>query len=444
MERTTEIPTTEYTEYKAGFSLLAACLGRITLAEGFLWTVMALFGGQEQVALLQPGPVLAAGAAGFLLNHLLLRKDRSLLLMILLNLVLAAAGGWLAGARSAAAGICAGIGLALGLFSLLYWEIRQFRDEAMMIQFQILLVAAVWELWFSGQLDVRSEWIPVTFLMAGANLGGITVSKISGLSSAADTGRRGLPGKVGLAAAVVLLCGLICGGALLLAEPVGAAVSSGYGAAEGVLRTVLMGFAAAVAFLFRGKKIRVDGSMTEAGNGAGEAGMFDAADGGGLDFFLILFYCAIGAVLIMLLVTLIRALVQITVGAARRTGRKRSAWEAADGTLRERIWAFFQEVKQLIHARKLLRQNPSSVAALLVFLEAKCVRNRQLRRQPGETVRSFLCRLADYAEGKQPGMREILLGLADRADMACYGRDGNLLLPCEESEAIRSFFRENP
>jgi len=53
-------------------------------------------------------------------------------------------------------------------------------------------------------------------------------------------------------------------------------------------------------------------------------------------------------------------------------------------------------------------------------------------------------RLADCAEGQQPGMGEILLRMADAADRACYSREGDLLLPCEESKAIRSFFRENP
>ncbi len=431
-------------EYKPGFSLLAACLGRITLAEGFLWTMTALFAGQETASALLPAAVLSAGAAGFLVNHLLLHRDRPLLLLLVVNVILAALGGWFTAGSLVSVGICAGVGLALGLFSQLYWEIRQFRDETLIVQMQILLVAGVWQLWFSGQLGVDSDWIPVTFLAAGLQLMGSAISKISGLSSA-DHGRgRGIGGKAGLLAAVIGAGAVICGGAAVLAEPVGMAVRSGYGAVEGILRTILTVFAAVAAFLFRGKKIRLDGS-TAADGGIGEgADMLESAGGGNFDFFRILFYGAVGAILLMLVVTLIRALLQITVGAVHRTGRKRSAWEAADGMLRERIRAFFREVKQQIHARKLLRQNPSSVAALLVFLEAKCARDRQLRRQPGETVRGFLCRLADCAEETQPGMREILLGLADRADMACYGRDGNLLLPCEESEAIRSFFRENP
>jgi len=431
-------------EYKPGFSMLAACLGRIAAAEGVLWTLIALFAGQETASLLQPGAVLAAGAAGFLVNHLLLQSARPLLLLLGVNTILTAIGGWLTAESVLAVGICAGIGLALGLFSQLYWEIRQFRDETLMVQLQVLLLTGVWQLWFSGQLGLNSDWIPVTFLAAGIQLMGITMSKISGLSSAGSGGRLSAGAKAGLVAAVIGAGALICGGAAVLAEPVGMAVRSGYEAVDGVLETVLTVFAAVIAFLFRGKKIRLDGSGAAAGGMEEETGMAESSGGGDFDFFLILFYAAAGAILLMLLVTLLRALLQITVGAVHRTARSRRKWEAADGTLLERFRYFFREIRQQIRARRLLRQNPDSVAALLVFLEAKCARSRQLRRQPGETAREFLVRLADCAEGQQPGMGEILLRMADAADRACYSREGDLLLPCEESKAIRSFFRENP
>lgn len=440
----TDKPELLTTEYKPWFSLLAACLGQITLAEGVLWTMLALFAGQETALLLQPGMILASGSAGFLANHLLLRRDRSLLVMILLNLVLAAAGCWILAAGSVAAMVCISIGLALGLFSLLRWEIGRFRDETMMLQMQILLVIGAWELWFAGQIAVSSAWISVTFVIAVLQLAGILVSKVSGLNSAVS--RRGnFLQKVGPAAGLAGVCALVFAGALILTEPFGQAVSSGYAAAEGLLQTMLAAVASVIIFLFRGKKIRADVSAEGGGSGEEFLEMEEMAGAGeGLDLFLLMFYGAVGAVFLMLLVMLLRTLFQIAVRTGRRPVRKAAGWTESDGTALERIRSFFRELRQRIHAWKLLRQNPSSVAALLVFLEAKCARSEQFRRRPGETVRGFLCRLADSAEAQQPGMRDVLLGMADAADRACYSREGDLLLPLEESEAIRSFFRENP
>lgn len=409
--------------YKPTGALFAAAVGQLTAVMGTLWAVIALFGGTKGAAVFdQVPPVVlwAALAVCFAALHLLLRKPRPLLCLIAVCLVLAAAmaavlgkafvtgadgADGVSGADGAYSDILAGVvvgcfGAALMITMLfqLRWETGRFKDSTLLVQMQILLLIGVCQIWLADQLEIETTWIFPSFGAAALVLCGALVSKTSGLKDE-KTGKGGPLRRGLLMGGAVAGCGLTAILAAGLAEPVGSAIASGYGAAKGILSWLLTGLGKILGFLFTRNKVRLDEAAQSGGDdGTAAAGQMMAESGGDGDFFRTVFHIIILALLAFLAFVIVRALLRLAVGAGRRAVQKRGRTIEKDGTLRERIMDWIKNLKQTLRAKRILRRHPDSVAALLVELEARCRRDSDLMRRPGETARQFLTRLAEFTE----------------------------------------------
>lgn len=464
-------------EPKPVFSLLVASLAQTVMLLACFWVIAVLFGAGHLLQQVPAAAVLAAAAGCFAASHLLLRNRRPLLFLLAADVLLAAgaaltlrkifglegaAGGWLT-----AITIFLAAGILLGLLCQLKWESGRFSDTVMTVQLQALFVIGMMQLWIADQMQCGRRWIVMTFLMAAGLLAGLVAAKVSGLRSGSG---HGLLTRSAPVAAALAFCGLVIGGAAAFAEPVGRAVSQAYNLAEGVLAAFMTLVAKVLSFLFMRNRVRLDqGASTADGTGTGDMEFVPTENGNG-EFFRTLFHIVCIIAFIMIAVAAIRLLLQVTVGTSISLVRKRHSRVEQDGTLWERFQAFCKELQQRIHARKILRQHPSSVAAMIVWLEDRCSRSEELRRKPGETLRVFLLRLADWISGQneagglhspaenEPASRSeedscceertlaanALRNLADAADRACYSRQGDLLAEFAESGIIRAFFSKKP
>ena len=467
---------------KSGFCPLMAVLAQFTAAMGVFWMVIALFGGSETAAQfdLAPPPVMwAAMMVCFAALHWILKKGRPLLLVLGACLLVTAAVSLSMKAffqvESPVMAWLYGAGLLFGLFFQARWEVGRFKDETLILQLQLLLLLGICQLWLAGQLHISSGWITAVFAAAAVVLCGVAVSKASGIKT--EGGRKtGMTGRrTGMIAAVLALCAMVGVFAAALAKPIGNAMAAVYSHTEGGLLWLLNGVGKVLGFLFSGNRVRVDETVQSGAEIGGiDGGAMAAGSGGGGDVFHILLRVVLIAMLAVLVTMFLRFFLQTTIGAGRAMVQKRGSRIERDGTLWQRMAAFVCEVRQQLRAREILRRNPDSVAALLVWLEIRCRRNPDLQRRSGETVRGFLTRLADQldiqaeepqasqlgaqAEESQTGqldgpaedqgshissrkpddLFQALYHLADAADAACYSQKGNWLAAFPESDTIRN------
>jgi len=443
-------------EPKPPFSLLMAALAQVTLVLGFSWSALALFGAGHLLTQVPPAAALGAAAASFACLQLLLRNRRPLLVLLAADVVLAALSVWslcrifgleeAAAAAGLGAGWCTAVrvllcgGILLALFSQLKWTAGKFDDGTMMLQLQILLLSGAMQIWMADQLELEPGWAAATFLMAAGLLAGQVAAKTSGLHGGTGGRKNGLSaflGRSGPVAAALAFCGLAVGSAVAFAEPVGQAVSRGYDMAEGLITGIMMLVAKVLRFLFLRNRTRVDEDMSYSGStGTGDM-EYVPVEEHNLDIFRILFHIICIALILIVVVALVRLLLQVTIGKGISLARKRSSRTVQDGTFREQIQAMVRELRQRFHAWSLLRRNPSSIAAMIVWLERETGRSEELRRRPGETLRVFLLRLAD---GSEDAAASALRALADEADLACYSRDGRLMADFAGGGILREYF----
>ena len=442
--------TTFINDPKPAFSMLMAVWAQITLVLGFSWSVMALLGAGHLLSQVPPAAVLASAAAGFALVQLLLRNRRPLLLLIGVDVAAAAAIVMglcrIYGAESGAVKLVMSAAVLLGLLSQLKWTAGRFTDSALMVLIQVLLVSGLLQIWMADQLACRADWAVATFLMTAGLLVGITIFKLSGLRGI-DAGKKSGLGILALpAAGAVAFCGLIAGAAAIFAEPAGKIISRGYNLAEAVLTALMNVIGNVIKFLFLRNRIRLDESAVSAVDGGGESLEYVPSVERDLDFFRILFHAVCILLLLILVAAVIRMLLQITIGKGIGLVRRHSSRIEQDGTFMERLKAAIRRMRQHIRARKILRRNPDSVAAMIVWLENRTNGSEELRRKTGETLRAFLLRLAAQTDGTDAAGKsasDALHHLADAADRACYSKDGVLLADFAESGILREYFAKS-
>ena len=434
-------------ERNNGSTLAAACLARLVITESIYWTGVGLFSGAAYSELC-PLWILLSAFCGMAVNHVLLRGRRNLLGMLVLNLFLAAAGalaaGWLCGMKPQTAELAAAwaagtfLGLGCCFFSQIGWLTGRFKENRLMVQLQILLVLLAWQLWFSGQMNLSSRWPAYTVAMCVLLAAASVRDKISGLRVADETGwQNGRP-------AVLLVSSLLlasaAAGAFLLAQPVGLAVESSFDTAGAVFRTLLEIFVSVILFFYGGNRMQVDSSGTVS-DAAGGLEILEQHSGGNADIFLFLFYGAVLALAGMLVWTFLQFLRRLAIGNIHRVSGQRNRRQKQNGSFLQQLRWMVQEIRQHWHARCVFRQNPSSIAALVVWLEARCSRQEVLCRKEGETLYQFLNRLADSVP-EQEETSAALRNLAIQADQACYGREKNLLAAFAEADKIREFAKK--
>jgi len=449
-------------ETKSAFAMLMAVLAQVTLVLGISWNGLALLGAGHLLAQVPPSAVLLAAAACFAFGLLVMRNRRPLLVLITADLLLtagsvlglgrifslkeAAAADGFGSSWAAAVSVIMGAGILLGLLFQLKWTAGRFADQTMVLQLQVLLVSGALQIWMADQLGLKADWAMPTFLMAAGLLAGLTAAKTSGLRSGGGGKGTGLAARTGPAAAVLIFCTLVAGGAAAFAEPVGQAVSRGYQMVEGILLAGVNLIGNIMKFLFLRNRVRLDAGTSASESGSGEGMEYLPTEEHDMEFFRVIFHIICILLILFVVFSIIRLLLQVTVGRGISLARKRSSRIQQDGTLWEQLLAAVKELRQRIRARRLLAKHPSSVAALVVWLEERTRSSEALRRQSGETLRSFLLRLADFAENQDA---EILSGrqtaaalfsLADAADRACYSPDGGLLDDFEESGLVREYF----
>ena len=431
-------------------SLFIAVMTQIAVGLGLLWFFAVLFGGGEGTAIFQKvnnWTVFAVGALLFGINTIFLRKERNLLFMICLNAGMILAGVWalrrVFSTESVWMTVGLGLILTLSQVSQLRWEAGRFRDQGMALQLQILILLSVCQIWLANQMGIEASQIPVMFFFCLLLLCALVISKISGIQAKKE--RKASLSRIGITAGVLVAGSTLAAGTAMAVEPVGNFFIGVYGHLRGILAAVVYGFGRIIQFFFTGSKVRLDEQAESSSSSGMETG--DSTAGGvefDLDIFRLFFHIIMIGLAVVLFIGLLRLLLRLTVGSRIRrvAGTKGSGEEQLPlwKTLLKEIRLWFDRTK----AKMILRKHPDSIGALIVFLERRCRRNEALCRRPGETLRQFLNRLAVYEKEKEDeGGKEALLSalerLADAADRACYGKNGNILDSFPESQMIRTF-----
>lgn len=463
-------------------SLFLAGLSQLVIGAGVLWFFAILFGGPENAGFFRGAAcwvMVGFGALTFFVNDLLLRKDRSLLLLIGIDL-LAAAAELLCLFRffpdeSRLLLVMLTVISVIGEFFQLRWETGHFRDETMALQLQVLALLAICQIWLASQLEIPASWAGPMFLFGMLLLCALVISKISGIP--AEKRRRGFAvSRTGIVAAIMGTGAVLAILAAALAEPAGRFFIALYDHVKGIFAAMLYAFGTALGFFFSENRVRLDeqGQSSDAAADAGGGSMSADAGGGDTDVFRILFHVVMIGLAIALLIGLLRILLGMVVGVkARGIQSRRGKAEDGEGFWK-RMLAEIRHWMRRTRAMWILQKHPDSIGALIVFLEKKCRNSELLCRRQGETLHEFLLRLTLYVEERERTSEEKigaerpetkntemkspepkspetkspetetslahgLRALIAAADRACYGRNGDLLQEFPESRKIRTF-----
>lgn len=437
-------------------SLLAAFLSVLSCIMAVFWSVVELVGGGQLLSQLPAAAVLAAATADFALIHILLRNRRPLLLLLIIELLISAVtvgllhyvyelsdtakalglgAGWVT-----AVDILIGTAVIIALLFQLKCEIKQFREETLMLLLQTVLAMGIFMLWISGQLNAATEWTYVLFLDAALLVFARIMAKASGLGAQRNGRKNGFGMRGGLTAGIAAAFALLAAIAVFFTEPLGRVLMYVYNKLEFILIGAAELLGRILTFLFSFNRIRSDESASTSG-GSGNMEEYVPTGEHNTDILRIIVTVIFAALILMFVLVLLKLLLQITVGTGIKAARKRSSMIEQHGSLWEQLKALVKELRQRIHAHFLLRRHSNSVAALIVYIEKRTRRSEKLRRRQGESLRSFLLRLADCTEETEEKLAAVLRSFADKADSAYYGRNKQLLEDFEEGEKLRSLIK---
>lgn len=399
--------------------LLISALAHLILLESVIWGAAAIL-VPDLASIQQPAVLVLLGGVFAAADHLFLQKARNMLLVSVVNLVFALTAALISGSGHPFEVCCHLFLLGLTFFFLIRKGMKGLQDSTLTIQFQAMAAAAAWQIWIGGQLDLSLPWIPWTFAGMALLILAMINSKTSGLRSS-DTGS----GKIS-ALAVFLLLGTAGVLAVFLAEHAGHAAEKTILFFAGGAEIILTGMVRLLQMLPKGKGggTAVDAPDILQQMTGGEEGMGMTGGGAAQVILLLLIICMAGGA-VFGLIHLIRHL------AGRRT---EVPVKAMTGSLK----LVNLHIGRSLKGYWVLLRHPNSIAALLVRLERQCARKRGLRRRRDETVREFLIRLADQTDASRTEGADALRRLAEGADFACYGKEGRLLEPWEDSETIRN------
>lgn len=437
-------------------SLLAAFLSVLSCIMAVFWSVVEMLGGGQLLSQLPAAAALAAATADFALIHILLRNRRPLLLLLIIELLISAVTVCLlhyayelsdtakalelSAAWVTAVNVLIGIAILLALLFQLKWEIKPFREEALMLLLQTVLAMGIFMLWISGQLNAATEWTYVLFLDAALLVFARIMAKASGLGAQKSGHKNGFGMRGGLTAGIAAAFALLAAIAVFFTEPLGRALMYVYNKLEFILIGAAELLGRILTFLFSFNRIRSDESVSTSG-GSGNMEEYVPTGEHNTDILRIIVTVIFAALILMLVLVLLKLLLQITVGTGIKAVRKRSSMIEQHGSFWEQLKALVKELRQRIHARFLLRRHSNSVAALIVYIEKRTRRSEKLHRRQGESLRSFLLRLADCTEETEEKLAAALRSFADKADSAYYGRNKQLLEDFEEGEKLRSLIK---
>lgn len=437
-------------------SLLAAFLSVLSCIMAVFWSVVEMVGGGQLLSQLPAAAVLAAATADFALIHILLRNRRPLLLLLIIELLISAVtvgllhyvyelsdtakalglgAGWVT-----AVDILIGTAVIIALLFQLKCEIKQFREETLMLLLQTVLAMGIFMLWISGQLNAATEWTYVLFLDAALLVFARIMAKASGLGAQRNGRKKGFGMRGGLTAGIAAAFALLAAIAVFFTEPLGRVLMYVYNKLEFILIGAAELLGRILTFLFSFNRIRSDESASTSG-GSGNMEEYVPTGEHNTDILRIIVTVIFAALILMFMLVLLKLLLQITVGTGIKAARKRSSMIEQHGSLWEQLKALVKELRQRIHAHFLLRRHSNSVAALIVYIEKRTRRSEKLRRRQGESLRSFLLRLADCTEETEEKLAAVLRSFADKADSAYYGRNKQLLEDFEEGEKLRSLIK---
>ncbi len=357
---------------------LTASVGQVSLFMGGFWILAALFGGKAGAALFELTPPLLMWVAvvlSFIILRLLLRRDRSLLLVLAIEAALTGGMLWFIEAvyhvgNPLIHGLY-GIGLIGVMLLQLRWQVKRLGDNTLVFQLQLLLLIALCQIWLAGELEIGSNWLGFIFGTVAVVLWGLLLSKSSGLRKAEDPDQSrpsGLGG-MGLGLVAAAGCGTVLIGAAVFTQPIGKAVAASYDYVKGGFMWLMTGIAKVLGFLFTRNQVRLDeGAASGTGESGAGAGELAAETAGDSNLFRTMFHVIVIGLVILLAVSLIRLLLNITVGAYQSAGNKRKRRLEQDGNLWERLAAAFGRMQQRVRSWWILRRHPDSIEALLVWL----------------------------------------------------------------------------
>lgn len=437
-------------------SMLAAFLSLLSCIIAMFWSVVEMLGGGQLLSQLPAAAVLAAATADFALIHILLRNRRPLLLLLIIELLISAVTVWLlhyvyelsdtAKALGLGAGwvtavdILIGTAIIISLIFQLRCEVKQFREETLMLFLETVLVMGIFMLWISGQLNAATEWTYVLFLDAALLVFARIMAKASGLGAQRSGHKNGFGMRGGLTAGIAAAFALLAAIAVFFTEPLGRAMMYVYNKLEVILRAAGNIFAKIILLITSSNRTQVDAPASTSG-GSGNMEEYVPTGEHNTDIIRMIVTVIFAALILMFVLILLKLLLQITVGTGIKAVRKRSSMIEQHGSFWEQLKAFVKELRQRIHAHFLLRRHSNSVAALIVYIEKRTRRSEKLHRRQGESLRSFLLRLADCTGETEEKLATVLRSFADKADNAYYGRNKQLLEDFEEGEKLRTLIK---
>lgn len=410
------------------FTNLCAVLGRSTLAASIFWFLAALFSGKEPFITQNCLFLWVTAGLAFTVNYILLRKGRNLFIMVLLDAAMTA--GIVAGAAAffsddgmfvnGVLGICAYMGL---LFQL-YWHHTGLDEAVLVVQSQVLTLAAAGLSIIGKLLHLSLQWPFGVAVMAAVSFAAVVSAKNSGIRGDSEEGGATLKSALTYVVLILTLVAAIAAAGVIV-KPLGAALLSIYDAVGTAFGKITEWLAAVLSSSGRESAIRVDGEGSSMGETLDTELYIEGFGGiGGFEYILALVFvlgvaaCAVYAVWLAVRMLMGRKL-------EGRTGKKAGFHYEKNEPFFKSLYRGLKKLLQNMKGRTVLSKHRGSIGALLLELEKQVRHDSALRRRREETPREFIDKLSDAAVS--PEMSVLLKQFADEVDFACYGREKDWL-----------------
>lgn len=408
------------------YCLLTAMIARTTLAASVIWCLAALFSGQGNFITHGMWLSWIACAGLFLLNQMLLKKERTALVFVAADIigcvVMVSTVYTVFSNDGPVITFFMGICVFIGAMSHVMWIYRGFSDHELTVQIQFLALSAGLQM-ATGELMMKeAAWAGMTVAVIVLLLIATAMSKHSGIKEKAGRLGTGLK-SAGLCIIITVIMVIIAIAAYGAAVPASNIISFICDILVKAAKAVMTAIGHIYIFLtsiFSSSEV----SAPPGGGSSGGGGEYWGEASGNLDFVKVVFA---GIILVFIAVMLVALLDSL-----RRMLMKKAGGSVVGGTAEKHSESILKRLKMFVRAvlRHLkitfvLIRHPHSMAALLIKLERKCRKNSLFRRSNGETAREFIMRAAKLCGNDE--LRDVLNVFADEVDAAFYGREKNYL-----------------